>query len=545
MKRANLSKAVFAFCLFSGSITAMDALLDYELIPDIDPQLYDRPSTPRPPSSASSSFLSFVTRQCPPDTTPSEIATAASLLENDVYVHTNQPNCRSILDYPAFYFPYCLPQSRFYAGQLWYNQTPKMAYADDVYTLRGYLAFDNRNLINQIDTLASLAANLNIPRIFSLLGDIEIEDRRGVIMGWWARQMGPWLVQWKTPLAYVERNFQLDEQEKAQLEQEFTLFAIDNDLPTNPASTTQKEQEEAFDNFSQKHLISDQWGFGDSRFTAGYTFIDDAYGWLNAGFLATIPTAYTLGQGFKGSHFKKTNLHPPFDLLAILNSVFVDPAQAQELVTEFLLGALDHLSANLIEAPLGNNGHVGLGFCLDGRLNITPRFRFDVHSEFEYLLPSMEKRMYLLTKNKEDFINLNPDLVDCDEDLLFLQQQLIDTLYPPYFQTLVFPGVLLKLSLAGDIRMTRQTNLSIGYDLWFQQQENLGRLSAPIDQLKLIRKDIATKPFAYQNKIFAAITYEHQGKHGDWCISLTADQTFIHVGIGQDVSASFRLAYLF
>jgi hypothetical protein len=510
-----------------------DAPFDFfEELAENDP-LLDEDYSPHISSSAITPALAlkYLThhRDCPPDAGPDALINAGAILEQDLYLRTNPPNERNILDYPAFYYPYCIPENWHFTGQLWLNVTPRVALFNDEFMLRDYLAFENKNLIAQLD---ALAFDINIPKILSLLGDTEVEERRAALMGWFARRRGKWLIQWKTPIAYVERNFNLDEQEQAQISQELSaLVGTSFD----------------FETFKKEHLISDKLGLGDSRMTAGYTFVEQPLLWLNAGFLATVPTAFAFAKGLFGSHFPKNSDNPPFDLLEILNLVVDgDIQQVQEIGVAFLLGALDKLSANLLDSELGNGGHFGLGFFMDQRLYVTPRFSFDTHAEFEYLLPSMEKRFYINRKSAAQFDRLfNPNPLQCEEDIAFIQQQLIETLFPRVFDTLVFPGVLLKFTTGGHILISPQTDLIIGYDLWWQQQERLGRIIATGHEQDLARRDIATKPAAIQNKLFVTATYEHPGKRGDWCISVNFDKTFLSTGIGSDVSASFRVEYLF
>jgi hypothetical protein len=516
----------------------MDLLREYDDFPD---QVL---TSPNEPAGAEKTALA-VLRACPSDADPGAIFEADAILRNDVYLFTNPLNKRSMLDYPAFYFPFCIPKTWSLIGQLWINQTPKMAFNNDAFALRNYLAFENKNLIAQIDTLASLVASINVPKILSLLGDIEIEDRRAALMMWFQHHKGKWLIQWKTPLAYIERNFQLDEQEKVQLEQELSVFQADNDIP--PEMAALNAQEEEFDLFARKHLISDKFGLGDSRMYAQYIFVDNCNLWASIGFLATIPTAIAFAKGvWKGSHFPKNSNNPPFNLTEILNLILEgNTALAQAQTIEFLLGALDKLSANLLDDNIGNGGHVGLGFVYDSKLNVTPRFSFDTHAELEYLLPAMEKRFYINRKDQAAFNAVAQNPADCPFDLNFIQEQLIQTLFPRVFDTLVFPGVLLKFSTAADILIAEQSYLNLGYDLWWQQEEKLGRVIASTLAQDLIRKNLAVKPSAFQSKLFGAYTYKHPGKCGDWCISLTADYTFLSGGIGKDYSASFRLEYLF
>jgi hypothetical protein len=86
---------------------------------------------------------------------------------------------------------------------------------------------------------------------------------------------------------------------------------------------------------------------------------------LSCGGLLTLPIGFRVKGGLRGSTFKRPSTYPTLDLLNLFNTID-DPtlADQQEVfaqVTNLALEALDRLSANLLDAPLHNGRHVGIG----------------------------------------------------------------------------------------------------------------------------------------------------------------------------------------
>jgi hypothetical protein len=189
---------------------------------------------------------------------------------------------------------------------------------------------------------------------------------------------------------------------------------------------------------------------------------------------------------------------------------------------------------------------VGLGFFAYNELRATQKLVFKTRAALEYLLPAAEKRFYLQRKNPADFARFNTDNPqNCNEDLAFLQQQLINTLFPSVCNTIVFPGFIFKFSGALEGQMTPAWKLMMGYDLWWQQKEKLGSITCSMLCKDQLETTIAIRPTAFQNKIFGGVSYAKKGKRYDWCLSLLGDRTFISSGIGKDFSIIGRFEFLF
>jgi hypothetical protein len=483
--------------------------------------------------------LKLLTRACNPDVPPSDIATADNILRDDLYLRTNPINQRSLLDLPQFLFlPFCWGECNWqFYWHYFYNQTTEAYYTQDGKTIDSYLAFNNPKLIQ---SLQALAFNINVPQVFTLLSDMTIQERRTGVMFEWLWRRGNWYLEGKTPLEYLERNFFLEEEKKRQLEAELLL---------------DEESVNEADDFGHEHLASDKLGIGDTRLYAGYNLYESPSLLLNGGFLATVPTAFAFIKGLTGSYFPKNNKIPPFDLIQILNlTISPDPGDDEllrQIATNFLIGAVDKLSANLLETGLGNNGHLGLGLFIDNELWVSQKLRFKTHAELEYLLPAPEKRFYINRKNQAEFdeiLNLisgDPTPEECNVAFDFLQEQIINTLFPRVYETIIYPGFLFKVTSALTGSMGQNYTLMLGIDSWLQQKEKIGWLIASRQEREMARQDIATKSGAYQLKLFGAVNYMRQTPVHDWCLSFWADGTVLSTGIGKDfnLGARFELAW--
>lgn len=474
--------------------------------------------------------LEILTKACGSDIPDEPVIEAQALLQEDVYLRTNPINQRNFpVDYPGSYFLACSAQGWQPYISFFYNQTNKGYFTQDGTTLDSYLALDNANLIGKID---QLAFGFGAVQLFSLLSQVKIQERRGAIFLGGAGFKGPWYIEGQVPFLYVARNFSLTPEEKRALENELIFGDTDNPLE--------------LDNFTRKHLISDQLGLGDARFYLGYQLIEKASLKFLIGGLVTLPTAYPLAKGLYGTHFPKNNNVPFIDFVQLFNLAVDAPEILQQDVVKFLLAALDKLSSNLLQPYLGNNGHLGLGLFFQTAIEATTKLSFKTRTALEYLLPASERRFYLKRKNKAEFGQFNTDTPEnCEKAIAFLEQQLINTLFPSVYNTTVFPGFILKFDTFLVADMTPRLKLNVGYDLWWQQQESLGKISSGEIPRYALRSDIANKSSAFQNKIFGLITYTKKGGRYDWCLSFYGDRTFLSSGIGKDFTLGMNFEFLF
>jgi len=346
-------------------------------------------------------------------------------------------------------------------------------------------------------------------------------------------------VRFFCPLYYLERNFFLSQAERDELAAEFGFEGQQEDTA-----------------FQDRYLTSDKFGLGDTRIEIDNGIYASNTTALRAGFLATIPTAFAMVSGIKGHSFKKTACLPQANIfeslfcIALSNqSEEVKTAEAIALLRTFGLGALDRLSANLLDAPLGNGGHIGIGALLRSSTDLNTLFLHTQGHELnwlnrlslEYQFPANEKRFFVEKNNNaafnaHDFSNPN----DATKNLAFLEEELVKRFYPVAFDALIQPGVIFRL----DTRLCyhiSQWGLLFGSDLWAQSREHVksvdafGRLGNQIDICK------AKGCGAYQIKLFGGINYTFERPKRTWHLSLDGDATIANGGIGKDYSIVFNV----
>jgi hypothetical protein len=459
-------------------------------------------------------------------------------LQNNLYLFTSPANQRrrSLLDYPFNYLhDYCLPECGVQGNAyLFANITNLDNYTEAGTRISSYWNLNDENLIGDID---EEDFGINIPDAIALFCGMIMQESRA---GFMASAFGVWdsfNAELRTLFYYNERNFNVSAEERARIEQS-NFFDEDN-------SGTTSHQE------LNRHFIGDAFGLGDTRICGGCFLVDQENFGLNVGALMTLPTAFAFERGLLGSDFDKNSCHAPFDLLSLFQLALSTPPNTQAVVQtsiDFLISAFDKLSANLLQVTMGNGGHIGTGFFFENYLPLNERFKITTRGEIEYLFPSSEKRFYITKKFPQEFTALEPyttedgaDPAQAPAKLAFLNMQLIDTFIPKVYTTSIYPGFILRFAseLSGYFGQTWM--FGIGYDLWWQDKERLGPIKANPLQIANIRTDIATRPGAFQNKIFGTVSYYHQYSDWfDWCLTTYADYTVLSSGIGRDYTISFR-----
>lgn len=492
----------------------------------------DEPLTyiPHHPTYTKEQTLRLFTRQCQDD--PPGIIRAQLIFRTDLYKFTNPINQRSIQDYPEFYFYSCLPPVKAPDGWTvridpFYNQTSKANYTKDGTILSSYLNINNPALLEDLSILQDLGFDIDIPQLLSIVSRILLEERRGGIMVGGVYHHKRWFFEARIPIIYQERNFQLTDIEQLQIQ---SLLGISIDDATM--------------DFAREHLIADRLGFGDTRINIWRRNFDGPELTFDSGFMMTLPTAWAYKKGLYGSHFSKNMPVPPLDLNGLLNLAGNNPPDAFVTITNFLLGALDRLSRILLESASGNNGHVGLGAFIYYDLYLSKKFNCRTRVELEYLLPILERRFYIMKKDTDALDQLeNPLPENCDKDVKTLEQTIINTLFPMGYNTMVYPGLIFKMTTALSGRFLEKWKTTFGWDIWWWQREQFTRIDAPKEIRENLRVDIARKPAAFQGKVFATIGYFKSGKWCDWSLNLYGDRTLIRSGIGKDFTLGFKFEF--
>ncbi len=476
-----------------------------------------------------------------------DVLKAHIILQEDLYKRTHPINTRAIHDFPHFYIDTCclFPCSWRFSVQPFFHFTLRGNFTKNSKFIRSYIALDNPNILQQLDELNRDSdtgeKQFDIPEILGLFEPLKIQERRAGFMFSGEKNLGCWSFWIKAPIIYLERNVFLTDSEKKAIE--------DADIFDDNDPTTDLEEQQM--KFARKHFIGDKIGIGDTRFRFGYNIIDKSENSLTLGGEITLPTAFAFAKGLYGLHFSKNTPNPEFNIFENLQLIFCLDSNLNKVkknVEEFLLGAIDRLSAIVIEQKLGNGGHIGLAGFARSDLQVTDCLWFASYGALEYLLPASERRFYIKKKKQSDFIDRNYQCEGIDDEqceklseanLAFINQQLIDTLFPKMYETTIFPGFVFKLGAWLNYQ-TKFIDFTFGYDLWWQEQEKLGKIKAPKNVKNILRTDIAQKPGAMQHKIFSGINYIHKRENYEWCLGIFADTTFFQFGIGKDFGISLK-----
>lgn len=454
----------------------------------------------------------------------------AEILQEDLYCHTNPINTRSLLDLPLFMTRLFHPPHHWYASaDIFWNETNRANFTGKSNKISSYLALNNEKLFQLVPPSCTDKALV----IFPTLANGRLEERRVGTMLQTGYAWDRFTLRGMAPLYYLERNYQLSQEEKDALMVQF-------------GETTEDEQER----FQKDHLISDKFGLGDVRLYGEFNVVKKATCHLNVGPLVTIPTAFAIIKGIKGSAFKPCCHRPTIDLqktcACLLNADFND-------LLHLGYKALDTLSAITLEESLGNRRHLGLGGFVDWQHNLssiinrpwTERIQLKNNVSFEYLLPGNETRFFINPADPADYAQRDfHSEAQAEDNLHFIETELIDTIFPYNFKTRVNPGYVFWW----DSQIAYQGNrmgVTTGLDFWLHGKEKLSHIQSctiPCNELAIAR---AHAPLAYQLKVLGELSYTLTRPANQWILGFGADKTFIRTGIGKDytVNAFLRASF--
>lgn len=465
-----------------------------------------------------------------------------TILSHDLYLKTYPLNMRPINTLPVFniYHTEYLCQNWILKFNLFGNKTARQFFTKHSDAINSYINLNDPDILADIEDAQNLA-NVNIPKILNLFQNGRVEQRRIGLMTQFLKNFNNSSLEIDIPLIYGENNFFLTEQEQINIENTFVQMGV---------AFTRTQGEEML----KKFVVADKIGLGDSRVKFGIPTLQSSWGCTKLGFLATVPTAVAFKKGLVGSSFVNNFTVPNINLQNIAVLLFDAKNGNQQAINQlriigsnFGLSSLKQLSAMLLDTPLGNGGHFGIGMFVEPKLKINNGFTLRLYGTFEYLFPAKELRYFLKKKNPSDFnpANFDTDIITEDQagqELVFLSQQLVNTLFPSPLNVTVEPGLAFEFTVSPSFTL-REWDFMFGYDFWFQQQETFGDIKAVFPDAFDIKKCI--KPSALQNKFFAKVDYNVLKKNYSWAISLSAEQAFLTSGIGEDftVSASFDLIF--
>lgn len=465
-----------------------------------------------------------------------------AILQEPLFLHTNVLNKRSLLDQPIYEPDRAEFPGHFVVGVMpFIRKTNRSYYTRNSTKLKSYLALAEATLIDKLENAINQAnkfspgLEVDVAKIFSLFENMTVEERQ---VGFMFHCMKHWrhtTLRVLVPLYYLESNFSLTPHEQDAVARE--LGSMD-------------PEEEA--QFRKDHFISDKIGLGDTRIEVDHTFYKRPSFTLRGGGLATIPTAWMWGGGFLGSLFPRSSTMPSLELDFIFNAVENPGTDSEkevvDTVTELLLDSFDRVAADLIDIPLGNNRHLGLGLYLRGKTPLSAyvsgptaeRIKFAGRTSIELFLPSTEKRFYINKIDEQAFANHNfQDLNLAAENVQFLKEQAISRLFLRAFDTTVVPGVIFRWS-GGAYYKGDAWGYNFGLDFWLQNKPHFSSINVPKATLNMIDIPKAKPPVAQQTKLFGGIILKQKTNTSTWFFSLDADVSVSSKGLGQDYSLALN-----
>lgn len=503
-------------------------------------------------------YLNLINNQtCPPNVKPVDVLTlliddlnALCILQQDFYLRTNELNQRSLLDYGIF-----LPQK--YCAHPWdigahffYNQTTRDNFTRTSTKLCSYLAIFEESFLQEIQQRIidlGIETPVDLQDAVPLFRGMTIQERRTGFMFHGMRRWGSSRFRFWFPFYYNEANFFLTPEE---------LDAIEADLGiTDPEEDT---------DFARKHLIADKLGFGDLRLNLDFPLGRLGGISTKVGLLATIPTACAIKKGLYGNHFKKLCHGPVLNFCTLFDLAVqkMDFEALQQLGQQFAFTALNHFSANLIDTPMGNGGHVGLGCYIRSKTKLNTLIKrpwaehINILSRMtaEYLFSRTEKRYFIELSDRARFAALGLDrdpkviIEDADTDpayakevLNFLESQFTDRIFPFALPVKVRPGLIFRW-ITKYMYETHGWGYYVGSDTWLTTREKLSKIQIPNGFPKPMNKTIARKPFGYQVGIIGNLFWKlPQNK----ILSVNAEYNFSSTGIGPDYILSINFEHLF
>jgi len=473
---------------------------------------------------------------------------AKEILRTDFFLHTNPLNQRSLLDEPLFEPDRCHFASSWIVGaHIFARKKDCSNFTFRSTCINSYLALNEPTLLDRIQNTINLIRNLlnepqfniDINKIFSLFARTTVEERRSGFMFHIMRQWQDITLRVLFPIYYLESNFSLSNAEQNVITEEF-------------GALNQQEQ----DNFKKKHFISDELGIGDTRVELDFDLIEKEGFLIRLGTQATVPTAFTWGAGFKGTSFPKPSTFPVFDFDTLFrlaeNPTKESPEVVFRLLSKFFLGALDRISANLLDTKLGNGGHFGLGIFLRSKVPLNPFIKkswaqnlaYANRLSIEYLFPVTQKRFFINKINQKQFERNFSDTSKAQENLTFLEEKFIQRIYLRAFDTRIQPGIIFRWT-SKLCHQGKRWGFNIGTDFWIQDKEKFRSINASQKTLAQIDIAKAIPPVAYQGKIFGSIVLKVERPQRTWFITLNADGTASNQGLGEDYGVSLNIETTF
>ncbi|CDK30915.1 hypothetical protein [Candidatus Babela massiliensis] len=479
---------------------------------------------------------------CPPSGC---LVNLPNILRQNLYLYTNGPiKRRSLLDEPSLR-DYCLDHCMWHVvAHPFYNWTPRVPFIRNCEFVNSYINLTNQNVINEVmNTLevTGCSTSIDVPGILGLFNNIKLQQHRAGVMFSGCTSFDRLSLTLRAPIYYLLEHYYLSPAEIEAIENA-PYFTNEEAYPENIYALDDVKT------FGKRHLISDKAGIGDMRFDALLKVYDNDILGVWFGLAATFPTAGNFIKGVLGTKHRHSNKIPEFNIKKLFD-LYLCPSTTEgireagniisEITTEFLVGILDRLSTILINTPLGNGGHFGIGPHLDIALKFNNHWLLHTYGAFQGFASKYEVKYFLTRKCNEDFNRDYRDEATAEENLRFLNDQIIHTFYPTPIKINVHPRFDLRVAESLECDYAKWHGL-IGLDYWYQAKAKFGCVSKLKDRF-FIEKNIDFS--AQQLKVFLNFGYRSITLCDKvfWDLEFTGDKDIWSNNVGSSLTVAFRL----
>lgn len=459
----------------------------------------------------------------------------SAMLNLPIYQQTSPIRNRPILEEP-FTLPYGfdLRNDNSLSVMFFLNTFNKKNYTKNSTTLNSYFLLGNPARLQVLEYINTLIPDLNLIKMsesLSLFDPAKIQENRlgGVLESHIA--LGKWNLMVQLPILYAERNLHLTNKEKSAI----ALSSLGGMLTTDGVSEN---------DFVYQHIVMDQIGMSDLKFKAMYEMHTSDYFDLDLGGFIIFPVATPFAQGIIGTWFTANNNRAYLDLTTI-DPTNVTP-ESQDEIANFFLSAIDKLSSNILNCPLGNNGHVVLAPSINFDWYISQKWQFSNDFSVQFALPAQEQRFYQLTQSENDFLTAyNAAFNEGSEPFAyFVNAQLQNLFFPFVFPTIVYPGTVFN-STNQFVYNDHDWDFYIGSNFWYQGAESITALNNAYNpenpQNFSFDYPGVGAASAAQEKLFVKINLNVEQPKYSWSLSVYGDITVWNSGIGNDFTLGIGL----
>ena len=257
-----------------------------------------------------------------------------------------------------------------------------------------------------------------------------------------------------------------------------------------------------------------------------------------------------------GTNFNVEAPAPNFDLYTdlLLPGLSTPPDQniplVQQNVQTLGYAIMDRLATILVQTPLGNKQHLGIGVFTHNKMIFSEKLSLSGLFSAEMLLPANEQRFFIINTplsafNAFNWANTDAATGQLSAKLDFLNQQFINKFFPVRYKVSVFPGFIIQSTSALTYR-GRRLEITGGTDLWWHTNERFLSIDAPkeIKNQSIINKSTAKHGYGFQTMFWGSL--EKKFKPGSsWKFGLRVESTTNGFGVGKEWGACILIQKFF